>query len=176
MRVKSIMAVLLALIVLTGCVTTPEPEPAPEIKPEHVFNIKDNVLQRGGDAFTIRAMYDSELGGKQRDLYSLASSLNNIAEVGADTICFDLVGYRNDGLELDPIALADLQAVWDRTSISAFTGMIRVMGDYKDPQFRRNAAATAARELSHEGRFLYYSKVLMLPNWPRSLNPSRRIW
>ena len=123
---------------------------------KHDFRVKGNQLRRGDNAFTLYAFQDPDLGGQGATLKSMVPSMAHIAEVGGNTVCFDLAGFNEDGTEIDPEAVKTVSKIADRGKDQRMALMVRVLGDSTDPAFRENAVKTAAEALKREGRAVYW--------------------
>lgn len=123
---------------------------------KHDFQVRNNQLRRGDSDFTLNAIQDPGLGAQGGTLESMVPSMAHIAEVGGNTVCFDLAGFNADGTTLDAGAVKTVSKIADRGKDQRMAPLVRVLGDATDPAFRKNAVRTAAKALKREGRAVYW--------------------
>ncbi|MBI2435404.1 MAG: DUF1080 domain-containing protein [Candidatus Hydrogenedentes bacterium] len=131
------------LLSLQGCVTV-----APDV--ENNFSFKANALFRGEDAYSMRAIQAPDLAAGGAELANIARPMAHIAEVGGNTVAFDLPGLSPDGQYIDPAAVEAVKAIAKRV-------LVRVLGKVgANAEARENAAKTAAAALADEQRVVYW--------------------
>ncbi len=119
------------------------------------FSVRGNDLYRGDDTWTIRAFQSPELGAQGASLETMVPAMARVAEVGGNTICFDLAGFNADGTKLDRAGLRTVRNIAQRGKDQRMAVLVRVLGDSTDPVFRKKAVKTAAKVLD-EGRAVYW--------------------
>lgn len=120
------------------------------------FNVSSGVLMRGTSDFTVKAIQVPGLCNSGGKLSVMAPALARIAEVGGNTVCFDLTGFNADGTVLDTKAVETVGVFAKRTKDQRMGAMIRVLGNSTDPAFRKNAVRTAAKALKNQGLAFYW--------------------
>jgi len=138
----------LAVVLAAGCTSIPFGEDD--------FYVKEGVLMRDDDAWTIRAVHNPDAGAEGGAKGAMLPAMGQVAKVGGNTIAFDLQGFNDDGTELDPMGAQAVEAIAERAETQHMAGVVRVLGDATDPAFRENAAKTAAETLKAERRAIYW--------------------
>ncbi len=142
-------SMLLALVV-AGCATV-----APPLGKDD-FRITSGELKRGSSEFTLKAFQVPGLCASGGKLSAMAPALVRIAEVGGNTVCFDLTGFNADGTALDPKAVETVGVFAKRTKDQRMGTLVRVLGDSTDAAFRKNAVRTAAQAFKGQGLVVYW--------------------
>mgnify|MGYP001226949751 CR=1 FL=1 len=123
---------------------------------ERDFRIDNGALKYQNKDFRITAFHVPYVGESGSAFAVRVATLVRIAEVGGNTVCFDLAGFNADGTQLDPKGVEVVAAFADRVKDQAMGVLVRVLGDSTDPAFRKKAVRTAATALKDEGRVAYW--------------------
>lgn len=129
------------------------------------YRVRGEDLMRGRYVETLQALQAPNLLDPATTWADLVQTLNRMSEVGANAVCFDLVGLSADGAALAPEVVRAMdysqkddrlpirQIVWRRMGV-----ICRVFGEGapEDPAYRANAIATVARELGNKGECVYW--------------------
>ena len=145
--ISAIVAAVLAMV-LPAC--------APLQHGKDDFQVRAGKLFKGKDEFTIKAIQVPDVGASGGTLDAMIPTMARIAEAGGNTICFDLAGFSADGKELDAIGVKTVKAFSKRAKDQRMAVLLRVLGDNEDPDFRKQAVATAAKALSGQGIAVYW--------------------
>ena len=120
------------------------------------FRVAGDHLKKGDKVFTIKAFEAPDLGPSGGTIEAMVPAMARVAEVGGNTVCFDLWGFNADGTEIDPKGIETVRAVGNRGKDQRMGALVRVLGSAADAKFRRNAVKTAARALKGEGKAVYW--------------------
>lgn len=151
MRKMACMCLALCFCVLfNACVSIPW------VAGRNDFKIVGDQLYRRDSSFTLRAIHEPGLCAKGPAFEHMVSAMARVADVGGNTIAFDLCGISDDGLEIDPDSVATISAYAERAYDQRMGVLVRVLSEAGDAEFRRNAAAAAAQALFHEARAVYW--------------------
>ncbi len=120
------------------------------------FSVVAGKLKKGGKDFTIKAIQVPDLAKGGGTLETMVPALARIAEVGGNVVCFDLVGFNEDGTALDPAMVETIATIATRAKDQRMGAMLRVAGDASDAAFRRKAVQTAAAALRTQGLAVYW--------------------
>ncbi len=119
--------------------------PAP---PKDAFSVKQGVLMRGDSEFVAQGFMVPETNVLAPGKNVIEPALVKVAEVGGNTLCFDLAGLSADGKSLDPAEVAFVHAYAGMAKTQRMALAIRVLGNSTDPKFRKNAVRTVAKALN----------------------------
>lgn len=142
------LVVLPAIIALAGC--------------QHLgygkddFRITNGVLCKGDKPFTLQGFMTPGLGESAGALDKMVPPTVRVAEVGGNTVCFDLAGFNEDGTKIDPVGVQSVDALAHRAKDARLGVIVRVLGDTTDPKFRKHAVKTAADALSGQAMAVYW--------------------
>ena len=92
---RTLFVFSIACILLTSCATVP-----PKVIVKDGFRVSNHRLFRNSDQFTLQAVYESGLCAKGAALKYMVPAMAHVAEVGGNTIAFDLCGFENNGMKL----------------------------------------------------------------------------
>ena len=122
------------------------------------FYVRDGRLMRGAWLFTLNAIETPGLAAPGATLGDLALTLNRASEVGADSVCFELHGFSEDGTSFArearrTVSMAMGQVTWRRMG-----ALCRVFAKDapQDRAYRRRAVKAAAAALKREHRAVYW--------------------
>lgn len=141
---------MLLLVALSACGAS---------KPDkYQFHVRDGRLLRGAWPFTLNAIETPGLAGPGVTLGDVAVKLNRASEVGADSVCFELQGFSEDGASFSREAQRTVRMTMDQVTWRRMGALCRVFA--KDaPQgraYRRRAVKAAAPALKRENRAVYW--------------------
>ncbi len=150
------MAVWVAVMVmisniLTGCASL-----MPTRVGKDDFSVVAGKLKKGGKDFTIKAIRVPDLAKGGGTLDTMVPAMARIAEVGGNVVCFDLIGFNENGTALDPAVVETIATIATRAKDQRMGAMLRVAGDASDVTFRRKAVQTAATALRTQGLAVYW--------------------
>jgi hypothetical protein len=120
------------------------------------YKIWKGRFKRGDTELTLNAFHIPSLGVNGTEVDVVAPALAHIGEMGGNTVAIDLAGFNADGTALDPVSIATVQSLAERTKDQRMALIVRVLADRTDPSFRANATVTAANALSVERKALYW--------------------
>ncbi len=120
------------------------------------LSVEDGRIQRRDSGFTLRAIHEPDVCARGAELSAMVPIMARVAEVGGNTIAFDLCGFNEDGTELAAESVATVSAYADRARNQRMAVLVRVIGEGGTAEFRRNAVATAAKALYNEARAAYW--------------------
>ena len=133
---------------------------------KYQLHVKDGRLYRGKSVFTMNAIETPNLARPGNSLADIAPMLNRASEVGADTVCFDILGYTDDGTTLSQEACETIRTVVDQATWRRMGVICRVLGGEAataDAKYRLAAVRAAASALKRENRMLYWIDGLKGP-------------
>ncbi len=131
-----------------GCATVKAPG-------KNDFNVQDNQLRKGDKGFHVKAFQVPGLGDCGGELTRMVSAMARVAEVGGNTVCFDLYGFNEDGSKLEILGLKTVNAIAERGKDQHMAPLVRVLGDTTDAKFRWRAVRTAAKALGRQRMAMY---------------------
>ena len=120
------------------------------------LKVESGQIYRRDSSFTVRAVYEPELGAKGTALCHMVPAMARIGEAGANAVAFDLFGFSEDGKFLDPSAVETVSTYALRAKDQSMVLVVRVPGQEGDSAFRSNAVRTAALALADEQLALYW--------------------
>ena len=135
------------------CLAATSANAAPD---EKDFRLDAGGLKNGGKDFRIKAFHVPRAGESEAHFSVRVSNLARIAEVGGNTISFDLSGFNEDGTKLSAEGVAAVSAYTGRVKTQWMGVLVRVLGDTQDAAFRKNAVRTAAAALKDFGGAAYW--------------------
>jgi hypothetical protein len=129
---------------------------SPEDKYE--FAVRDGRLCQGRQPFLLNAIEAPSLLQQAKDPEELARCLNRAADVGANSICFDLSGFSADGTALSAEVVKTIDAVMRQVTWRRMGALCRVLGAEvpNEAAVRAAAAKAAATALKSENRVVYW--------------------
>ena len=136
------------LVILMLVATTPAT--ASDTYKKDDFQVRDGVLYKGltnDKNFTLKAIQVPDAGERGAGLDVMVSAMAHIAEVGGNTLCFDLPGFSTDAKSLDPSAMSTIAAYTKRAKDQRMAVMVRVLGNMTNPKMRKQAIKTASKRL-----------------------------
>ena len=148
LRLAMSSLVFLSFLSLAGC--------------QHLMRGKDDfytsggVLYKGDKEFKLQGFVTPGLGDSAGSLDRIVPPMVRVAEVGGNTLCFDLAGFNGDGSALDPVGIQSVDALAYRAKDARMGIIVRVLGDNTDPKFRKRAVKTAAKALRGQGMAVYW--------------------
>jgi len=115
-------------------------------------------LRRGGSYFTMRAIETADLAKPAPTIATMAPTLNYVASVGANTVCFNLHGLAGNGDSLAPECVQALRMVVGQTTWRRMGLICRVFGPDAPRHFawRLKAARAAGAALKDDVRVVYW--------------------
>ncbi len=158
MKIRSLISGIAGIavgfsVLLCGCATTHSASKATYEKFD--FQVRRNSLYRDKTNFCIKAFDMPTLGKQGSALSVMVPAMAKVADVGGNTVCFDLPGLSADGKALDPQTFAVLDTYTERGKAQGMAIVVRVLGDSTDPEFRKRAVRTAAKALRPYQRAVY---------------------
>ncbi len=125
---------------------------------KHIMRVKDDTLMQGKQAFVMRAIETPGIANAGMAHTDLAVALARVAEVGANTVCFDAPGLSADGTSIDPDALKSIDALMEALNYQRMGAICRVFAadGPKDAAYRKTVLETVARTLKPENRMIYW--------------------
>ncbi|MBN2310898.1 MAG: DUF1080 domain-containing protein [Candidatus Hydrogenedentes bacterium] len=122
------------------------------------FHVENGGLMRGKDNFTIRAIDTPRLIAPETSIDDFARTIARLADVGADSVCFDLFGFDEKGKSLSSEAVEAVNRAQRETKEYRMSAVCRVFGADapEDPDFRMAAVATAAKALKGQTKVVYW--------------------
>lgn len=120
------------------------------------FRVTNGVLCKGDKAFSLQGFMTPGLGDSAGILDKIVPPTARVAEVGGNTVCFDLAGFNEDGTKIDPVGVQSVDALAHRAKDARLGVIVRVLGDNADPKFRKRAVKTAAAALGGQGMAVYW--------------------
>ena len=143
MKLHAISAAICSLALLAGCATTSTQRAS--FNEDDIFAVQGKNLFKGKYTVYMKAIQVPELGKTGSNPDVLVPALARIAEVGGNTLCYDLQGWSADYTKLDPAALETIRFINTRADEQRMAVMIRVMPQVKDETARETAVRAAAR-------------------------------
>jgi hypothetical protein len=143
---------LLALpLLMSACVTT-----TPQLTSvKDNYNVRGNALKRGDGNFTLQGFQVPDAGERGAAKREMCPTLVRIAEVGGNTVAFDMPGWSADGKSISQEGLNTLNAYAERCFHQRMGVVVRLLAGLDDPKVRKKAIGTAARQVN-EARVLYW--------------------
>ena len=122
------------------------------------FHVRGDQLRRGTSVFTLQAIEAPALAEPGAALGNIASALNRASEVGADSVCFELRGFSEDGRELSAEARDTVRRVLDQVTWRRMGALCRVFAQDapQDSEYRLAVVQAAAAALGQEKRTVYW--------------------
>ena len=148
---RTLFVLLVACILFTSCVTTPT-----KVVVKDGFRVVNERLYRNDDCFTLNAVYEPDLCAKGAALEFMVPAMAHVAEVGGNTIAFDLCGFEDDGKKLAKTSVDTIATYARRAKDQRMAVVVRVLGDGDCDYCRRNAVVTAAKALKHVTLAVYW--------------------
>jgi hypothetical protein len=113
---------------------------------------------------TVRALEKPELIAPGTDDVARERMINEVGKVGANTVCFDLVGFSDDGTSIDPKVVENLDHAMSNLKYRGMRAMCRVNSPDAPTGFwaSRKAAKTAVEVLKK------YPEILCWMDGPKS--------
>lgn len=136
------------------------------------FHMRNGKLLRGASEYVLNGIEAPGLGAPGISLGDVASRLGRAASVGADTVCFQLEGYSEDGSALskeaeETMALLALQTQW-----RGMGALVRVLPpDMADEKLAMAMVKAAGEALKNEWRLVYWIDG---PNTPKLVKAFRK--
>lgn len=125
---------------------------------KEAFQVKDGTLKRGVENYTVRAIETPLLVHPDTTHEEFARTIAQVADVGANTVCFDLYGFSPDGKELSREAVDAVNKASDEIKEYRMSGICRVFAPNapQDKKYRKAAVRAAAKAFKNQRRFVYW--------------------
>ena len=125
---------------------------------KYQFHVRDGRLMRGASVFTLNAIETPDLAAPGATLGDVAAKLNRASEVGADSVCFELQGFSEDGASFPREAQRTVKRIMEQATWRRMGALCRVFAKDapQDQAYRRRAVKAAAAALERENRAVYW--------------------